>query len=168
MTFHTERPLLFLDVDGPLLPFGQPPRHGSWDTTPDSHLTRLSSEVGRRLAALPCALVWATTWEDAANTEIAPRLGLPQLPVVHWPDTLDEHEREDRWFGLSWKTRPLVNWAAGRPFIWVDDEMTDADRDWVSTHHSGPALLHHVAASRGLTDEDFAALEEWLRVLSGR
>ncbi|GAA3522271.1 hypothetical protein FHR32_007802 [Streptosporangium album] len=72
MTGHTERPLLFLDIDGPLLPFGEDPQRAPRVTTPDSHLARLPSEVGRRLAALPCDLVWATTWEDEANAEIAP------------------------------------------------------------------------------------------------
>jgi hypothetical protein len=35
-----------------------------------------------------------------------------------------------------------VAWADGRPFVWVDDEITDADRNWASTHHPAPALLH--------------------------
>ncbi|MBG0832959.1 hypothetical protein HS041_35240 [Planomonospora sp. ID67723] len=69
MTVHAERPLLFLDVDGPLLPFGEDPQHPPRGTAPDSRLARLTSEVGRRLAALPCELVWATTWEEEANTE---------------------------------------------------------------------------------------------------
>jgi hypothetical protein len=119
--------------------------------------------VGLQLAALPCDLVWATAWEDEANTEIAPRIGLPRLPVVNWPDSSDERERVDGWFGLHWKTRTLVDWAAGRPFAWVDDEIAGADRDWVSAHHRGRALLHQVEASRGLADEDFTALDEWLR-----
>lgn len=165
MTGRTERPLLFLDVDGPLLPFGEGPAPEGRDTAPDSHLARLTGEVGRRLAALPCDLVWATTWEDAANAEIAPRIGLPRLPVVHWPEPSGEHEREDGWFGLCWKTRTLVAWAAGRPFAWVDDEITGADRDWVRAHHSGRALLHHVKPFRGLAGEDFAALGHWLRAL---
>lgn len=38
-------------------------------------------------------------------------------------------------FGLRWKTRTLVAWAGGRPFVRVDDEITDADRDWASAHH---------------------------------
>jgi hypothetical protein len=42
-----------------------------------------------------------------------------------------------------------VTWAAGRPFAWVDDEITDADRDWVSAHHGGRALLHRVESFRG-------------------
>lgn len=115
------------------------------------------------LAALPCDLVWATTWEDMANVEISPRLGLPRLPVVTWPEASPEHEREDQWFGLCWKTRTLVGWANGRPFAWVDDEITRADHDWVAEHHHGRALLHPVVASRGLTNADITTLNEWLR-----
>lgn len=163
MIGHTQRPLLFLDVDGPLLPFGDGPQHQSpGGDAPTSHLARLDPQMGPRLAALPCELVWATTWEQEANTEIAPRLGLPRLPVVNWPEPSDEHERENQWFGLYWKTRTVVAWAHGRPFAWIDDEITDADRDWVSAHHRGRALLHHIASSRGLTDDDFATLNQWL------
>jgi hypothetical protein len=163
VTDHAQRPLLFLDVDGPLLPFGGDRRLEAWDVDSDSQLARLSRTVGLRLAALPCELVWATAWEDEANTEIAPRIGLPRLPVVNWPDSSDQRERVDEWYGLHWKTRTLVSWAAGRPFAWVDDEITDADRAWVSANHPSRALLHHVEASRGLADEDFAALDQWLQ-----
>ncbi len=37
-----------------------------------------------------------------------------------------------------------VEFAAGRMFAWVDDEITDVDRLWVSTHHRGQALLHGI------------------------
>jgi hypothetical protein len=163
VTPHEQRPLLFLDIDGTLLPFGGNTQREPPATTVDAHVERLDSHAGVRLAALPCELVWATTWEDEANAEIAPRLGLPPLPVVHWPEPSAEHGQEDRWFGLHWKTRTLVEWANGRPFIWVDDEITDADREWVPAHHHGRALLHHVEPSCGLTDEDFAVLDDWLR-----
>ncbi|GAA2449088.1 HAD domain-containing protein [Actinomadura vinacea] len=165
MTGNQNRPLLFLDVDGPLLPFGDDPQREPSGTGSTAHLARLDTQVGIRLAALPCDLVWATTWEDEANAVIAPRIGLPQLPVVNWPEPSDGDEREDQWFGLCWKTRTLVAWANQRPFAWIDDEITDADRDWVSQHHPGRALLHPVAAPRGLTDDDFAALDHWLRTL---
>jgi hypothetical protein len=159
-----QRPLLFLDVDGPLLPFGgKPSEHQAG--VPIPHLAQLRPEVGRRLAAMPCILVWATTWLEDANAEVAPRIGLPILPVVTWPELTQADEHEDQWFGLCWKTRTLVDWAAGRPFAWVDDEVTDADRQWVSEHHAGPALLRTVDASLGLTDQDFAALDAWLREL---
>ncbi|MER5911814.1 HAD domain-containing protein [Streptomyces sp. NPDC001982] len=157
--------LLFLDIDGTLLPFGTagpypeyepvhgPPRPAAVHPL----LTRIEPALGPRLAALGCELVWATTWMDDANTVVAPWLGLPPLPAVEWPD-------EDAPPALlHWKTRPLVAWAAGRPFIWVDDEITEADRAWVATHHTADALLHRVEHQYGLTGADFEMLEEWLR-----
>jgi hypothetical protein len=166
VTGHERCPLLFLDVDGPLLPFGGSGQSGRRDTDVAPHLSRLRVEAGPRLAELPCTLVWATTWLEDANTEIAPRLGLPNLPVVTWPEPTETQEREDQWLGLCWKTRAVVDWAAGRPFAWVDDEITEADREWVSSHHPAPAMLQRVDASRGLTDRDFADLGEWLRQLT--
>lgn len=163
MTDEELLPLVFLDVDGPVLPFGPAPVSEPWADVMDAQFARLSRSLGLRLAALPGRLVWATAWENDANLEIAPRIGLPDLPVVLWPDSSDERAREDTWFGLHWKTRALVEWAAGRDFVWIDDELTDADREWVSSAHPGRALLHHVDSSRGLSDEDFAALDEWLR-----
>ncbi|WP_144127157.1 HAD domain-containing protein [Catellatospora sichuanensis] len=160
MPGSVDRPLLFLDVDGPLIPFGgstpQPAR--SEPPHDDAHplLARLDPEHGRLLSALPCDLVWATTWMADANEVIAPRLGLPDLPVVHWPD---EDEPDER---LHWKTRGLVEWAAGRAFVWVDDELTDRDRVWVAENHGGRALLHRVDPGRGLTGADFAAIGRWL------
>ncbi|MEU7554337.1 hypothetical protein AB0B01_18700 [Streptomyces sp. NPDC044571] len=116
------RPLLFLDVDGPLIPFGATrqqrpygyPTYGEDSAHPLP--ARIDPSLGPLLAALPCALVWATTWR-----------------------------------------------AAGRPFAWIDDEITDADRWWVAAHHPGPALLHRVDPAFGLTDADFTVLAAWLR-----
>ncbi|MET8078785.1 HAD domain-containing protein [Streptomyces sp. NPDC005303] len=157
--------LLFLDVDGTLLPFGaaEPyPLYGPASALPDDvtgHplLPRVNPALGARLTSLGCALVWATTWGDDANAVMAPWLGLPTLPLVDWPDS-DDDEAGD----LHWKTRPLVSWAAGRPFVWIDDEITDADRVWVAAHHPEPALLHRVDHRVGLTEGDFSVLEEWL------
>ncbi|WP_425455293.1 HAD domain-containing protein [Allorhizocola rhizosphaerae] len=150
----TERPLLFLDVDGTLLPFVAAARQVDDEANP--LLAGLDLEHGRLLAALPCELVWATTWMAEANGVLAPRLGLPQLHVVDWPDEDDDDGR------LHWKTRHLVEWAAGRRFVWVDDEITDIDRTWVAAHHSAPALLHRVDPRRGLTKTDYNAIAEWL------
>lgn len=111
----TERPLLFLDVDGPLIPFGHPGGYpGFWaDTGGNPLLARIDPGLGRQLTALPGELVWATTWMGAANESVVPLLGLPSLPVVDFPEPTDL----DRWYGLHWKTRALCDWAAsaGRP-----------------------------------------------------
>ncbi len=53
-------------------------------------------------------------------------------------------------------------WAAGRPFVWLDDEMTDADRRWVAKHHPVPALLVRVDPYLGLTSADFDVVRRWL------
>ncbi|MGW1229825.1 HAD domain-containing protein [Streptomyces sp. NPDC001515] len=172
MTGPGEPPLLFLDVDGPLIPFG--PREGGhrehlggpWPPGGRDHplLARIDPALGPRLAALPCEAVWATTWEDDANALVAPRLGLPALPVVHWPAPSETDEADAR-AGLHWKTRALVALAAGRPFVWVDDEITGADRRWVAERHAGRALLHRVAPAVGLTAGDLRLIDDWLRTV---
>jgi len=163
MAGSKQLPVIFLDVDGTLIPVGAgplerlevPPRStGSGNPL----LGRLNPRHGSRLMALRCELVWATTWLADANEEIAPRLGLPPLPFVDWADAPAD-ESIDR---LHWKTRTLVAWAAGRPFIWVDDEITAFDRVWVATHHAAEALLQRVSPLRGVTDADFDEMSDWL------
>ncbi|THA86885.1 HAD domain-containing protein [Streptomyces sp. A0592] len=157
MTSSTALPLLYLDVDGPLIPFGAgpyPPGDG-----PHPLLARIDPALGPLLADLPCELWWATTWMAEANECVAPRLGLPELPVVAWPEPSDEDGRG----GVHWKTPALLDHAAGRPFVWIDDEITDADRARVADLHPGPALLHRVDPGRGLAAGDFTVLRTWLR-----
>ncbi|MFI9297096.1 hypothetical protein [Streptomyces gardneri] len=175
------RPLLFLDVDGPLNPYAAKP-----EKRPDGYTTLrvpldsraheegrsfssrrrplrvwLNPEHGRFLLRLPFELCWATTWMDDANRWIAPVLGLPELPFVDFGDVLLQ-ERPD---GVHWKTGPLVEYADGRPFAWVDDEQSELDQVYVITHHRGSALLHHVSPRVGLLENDFHTLADFARSL---
>jgi HAD domain in Swiss Army Knife RNA repair proteins len=166
MPILADRPVIFLDIDGTLIPFGSVPEGrqrlgcqpvGQLPAFGNPLLDRLNPEHGRRLLELGCELVWATSWMAAANDVVAPQLGLPELAVVTWSDTADEPGG-----GLHWKTQDLARWAAGRPFVWLDDEITATDRQWVSTRHTAPALLHRVDPRAGLTDDDFSRVRRWL------
>ncbi|MFE0106207.1 hypothetical protein [Streptomyces sp. NPDC059009] len=190
MIGSARRPLLFLDVDGPLIPFGAnaqelpdgyptypgPPSGPGAAADDDANplLSRIDPALGPRLLALPCDLVWATTWLDEANEAVGPRLGLPELPVLDWPDDPSGPDGPkgtdgtDGTSGLHWKTRAIVEWASGRDLVWVDDEIGDVDREWMAAHHPGHALLRRVDARRGLTGADFAAIEVWCRGRTGR
>ncbi|KFG03599.1 MULTISPECIES: hypothetical protein [Streptomyces] len=186
----TDRPLLYLDVDGPLNPYAaKPERRPAGYTThrmkprgwlaqhpgqPEAYVKPLrvwlNPEHGRQLLQLAALfdVTWATTWAGEANTCIAPVLGLPELPVVEWPagpgpsgpprvpGTVANP-------GIFWKTRRLVEHAAGRPFAWVDDEIGPADREFVAAHHHGSALLHRVDPRLGLRDPDFTTLAAFAR-----
>ncbi|WP_432995387.1 HAD domain-containing protein [Dactylosporangium sp. CA-233914] len=149
--------MLFLDVDGPLIPLAprdtgrHPAVEAAAERLGNPLLARLDPADGPRLLTLGCDLVWATTWGEDANQVIGPLLGLPPLPVVAWGDEVDTG-------GLHWKTRDLVAYAAGRPFVWVDDEIGDPDRAFVA----GEALPHRVDGRAGLTAADFAAVRAWL------
>jgi hypothetical protein len=193
------RPLLMLDVDGPLNPYAARPHR-----RPAGYLThrlmtprRLVAEQqrlavwggsrvrpvrvwlnpghGPALSALPYDLVWATTWEEEANDFLAPLLGLPELPVLRWDRT--GHDPADGAVvdgavadgaaadGVFWKTPQIVRAAAGRPFAWVDDHITAADRSWVAERHPGPALLLRIDPRLGLLPADFTALTDWASAL---
>ncbi|MEY9874775.1 hypothetical protein ABH931_004275 [Streptacidiphilus sp. MAP12-33] len=174
--------MLLVDVDGPLNPYAAKPhrrpegyrthrlmtprwraaerrRFTEWGL-PDRPVKPLrvwiNSAHGPALAALPFELVWATTWEEEANVFLAPLLGLPELPFIAWSE-----QRPEPGGGVFWKTPEIVAWAQGRPFAWVDDQITDADRAWVQDQHPAPALLHHVDPRTGLTEDDFARLSRW-------
>ncbi|MFD3543749.1 hypothetical protein ACFWUQ_30200 [Streptomyces sp. NPDC058662] len=170
------RPLLFLDVDGPLNPYAaKPERRPAGYTTlrvprndaraDDQGLSSrrrplrvwLNPAHGRILLQLGFDLCWATTWMDDANRWIAPILGLPELPFVDFGDVLLQ-ERPD---GVHWKTGPLVHYADGRPFAWVDDERSELDQAYVTAHHRGPGFLHHVNPRIGLQESDFHTLADF-------
>lgn len=177
-----ERPLLYLDVDGPLNPFAAKPErrpegYSTHRMKPEGWVARhpgtprafvrplrvwLAPDHGSRLRTLGGVydLVWATTWGAEANTFISPVLGLGELPVVEMPSL--PAVMPD---GTFWKTRHLLAHAGGRPFAWVDDDLGDADRSFVAAHHPVPALLRHVDPRYGLRDDDFAALEDFARRL---
>ena len=148
-------PVIFIDVDGTLLPFGAAGDYPEFAGMDRGH--------GQRLLALGGELWWATAWMEEANEVIGPLLGLPELPVADLPAWDDDFVDER----LCWKTHALVTQAAGRPFVWLDDEPTVADEEYVAANHPGPGLLYRTDPKVGLTGADFDAVAAWLRDHAG-
>jgi hypothetical protein len=154
------RPLLLLDSDGPLNPYrarGIPAGYERHEIVEGDKtwVVLLNPRHGVELNALTGIfdLVWATSWEHGANRLLGPRLGLPELPVIVWPD-------RPRVRRGSWKTPYVAEWVGDRPFVWVDDEVNRYDRFALAKVHRSH-LLHRVESDRGLTAADFAAIREW-------
>lgn len=168
------KPLLLLDVDGPLNPYAarahrRPEgytthrmRPTGWREAESAKPLRvwLHPGHGAELRALADAyeLVWATTWKDEANDWIGPPLGLPRLPFIDWPSL---HGRAPR--GTFWKTQYVLEYAGGRPFAWIDDDIGPMDREYVELHHPAHALLLRIDERVGLVRGDFDALAAWAR-----
>jgi hypothetical protein len=155
------RPLLLLDFDGPLNPHradGVPPGYERHELTEGSKTWRvlLNQQHGVELNALAETfdLVWATSWEHGANRLLAPLLGLPNdLPVILWPSRTPVRRG-------SWKTPYVASWVGDRPFVWVDDEVGEAELERFGGEHQ---LVHPVDARIGLTAGDFAAIRAWVK-----
>ncbi|WP_326646606.1 HAD domain-containing protein [Streptosporangium sp. NBC_01755] len=161
------RPLILIDVDGVLNPFRKP--GPEWIRTKCSAGGRsynmiLNPEHGPKLLAVAAEtgaeLVWATTWEHDANREISPKIGLPGLPVI-------EVERDNQHLHLHdpvrHKTPHVAAWVKGRPFVWLDDYLTDRDEAYLRDHEGvGDFLIIHVDDGLGITDDDLAEAAAWL------
>ena len=162
------KPLLLLDVDGPLNPWlaKSPAGFSSHRMNPTGweHGTGLNVLLnpshGPSLLSLGFELVWATTWKDDANVWIGPHIGLPELPVIQlqvpWRNTS----------GLCWKTAQIVEWAAGRDFVWVDDDVTVRDADYIDANHDGFGGIYQVSPKIGLNDADFAELSKVFELIT--
>ena len=167
------KPLLLIDVDGPLNPYAakaqrRPEGYSTHRMRPtgwtDGRPLRVWLNHGHGAELLALAehyeLVWATTWKGEANEWIGPHLGLPELPFIDWPQM---HGRAPR--GTFWKTQYILQYAPGRPFAWIDDDITRFDHEYVEQNHLAAALLLRIDERIGLTRPDFDALANWAAAL---
>lgn len=214
MSESYRKPIIFVDVDGPLNPWKNLPNKNNiaankakrfiapkgvptkadkfaWEwfeaTATDgiTYSVLLAPDTAPYWARIHevFTVVWCTTWEDAANTEIGPRVGIKNSPVLYFPgDCNDANGPAHQWAKLyghrgSWKTRWVAKWiddfgvyknADGefvrRPWVWVDDDVNGHDTKHFNSHWDDNApdfWVNHIEPHRGLTAEDFENIIEW-------
>ncbi len=162
----SNRPVIGLDVDGVLSPDVSSKQrshlwyHEKWRrravrwglgvsqliVNPDVAITlqRIAHDTGAEL-------VWATHWNQHANDHVAPLITLPQLPVIETP----------AWPSL--KAPAVVEWSAGRPLVWFDDEEREiATAVKLTAERNQPFLGVLTDPKTGLTDESLDESRTWL------
>jgi hypothetical protein len=160
VTNETNKPILFVDVDGVISLFGFAPGTGRlpgplhWV---DGIAHCIPEDVGQRLVTLAerFELVWATGWEQRANEHLPYLLKLPfrELPCL----TFDGRAV----FGSAhWKVDAVDEYAAGRPAAWIDDNLSEECHAWADKRPE-PTLLVETSPSVGLTDEHVSQLLRW-------
>ncbi|MEV7014135.1 hypothetical protein AB0N02_47150, partial [Streptosporangium sp. NPDC051022] len=69
---------------------------------------------------------------------------------------------------VMFKTPHIADWVKGRPFVWLDDDLTARDEAFLTDHPGvGNFLIIHVDAEQGLTDDDLAEARSWLLIHGG-
>jgi hypothetical protein len=159
VTNATDKPILFVDVDGVISLFGFAPDAAHlpgpfhWI---DGIAHCIPDVAGERLKRLVdhFELVWATGWEEKANEYLPFILGLEsEFPVL----TFDGRAV----FGSAhWKLDAIDEYAADRPAAWIDDNLDDACKLW-ALERGAPTLLIETESSVGITDEHVDELLAW-------
>lgn len=120
-------------------------------------LTELAEAAGAEL-------VWASYWQDKANTWIAPRIGLPSLRFVPITRLWRPHARS--WLG-EWKARHVVPWIGQTPFVWLEDNL-GVPRHLARQQGLGRHLVVPVDPATGLTHHHITRARMWLDDLRAR
>jgi HAD domain in Swiss Army Knife RNA repair proteins len=172
----TEKPLLFLDVDGVISLFGFQEGYGlapgdaPFEGCPPGRLHSINGVM--HYISTGCAahleqlaeryeLIWATGWEETANEHLPHLLGLPgHLPYL----TFDGRVRAGP---AHWKIEAIDEYAGERPLAWIDDNVDESCRVWAEQRPS-PTLIIETVRHEGMDDQHVELLLSWAKELAAR
>lgn len=158
------KPLAFIDIDGVLNRFGFASpmdamhyvAHEVEATNGGIFLLHVDEADAQRLARLSehFELAWGTTWEHDA----------PMVSHLIGVDSRDwivaTRTRED---GELFKSPGIVRAAAGRPFVWFDDDLWDTDSEVLAASGVDNLAILIEDPSVGLRDEHVETAIEWAK-----
>jgi hypothetical protein len=148
------KPILALDVDGPIALMGDPPAQEIFEADVAGIPLLISRSLPARMQRLQSVfqIAWASSWGRQASLRIAPLLGLPPgLPHIPF--------KAARRRGVSYKLSGLHRWLRGAPAALVDDEVGEDMWSWAATRPN--TLIIQVDPRLGLLDEHVQQLLEF-------
>ncbi|MGN6474414.1 MAG: hypothetical protein ACTHK4_12310 [Mycobacteriales bacterium] len=149
------RPLLLLEVEGVLHPFGvdqQLPGFVPHGLFPGEEIVLINPQHGIWIDELAMSydIVWVTGWDDDANGLFAPLLNLDPGAMVTLPGS------------PSAKLGLIGNLVRGRAMCWMDSDHDEATRNWAAAREE-PTLLLTTSPAAGLTSDQVDAALDWAR-----
>jgi hypothetical protein len=153
------KPLLALDVDGPIVLQGSVYDEPVFEAWAGEIPVTISTQVAERLDRLAqhFTLVWSSSWHKSANRWISPLVGLPSdLPWIDFGRYRPARPGESR------KLPGLIAWLKDRPAAIVDDEIGLDMRAWAGVREAA-TLLVEVDPRRGLTQTQVEELLSFAR-----
>lgn len=161
-------PAWLLDVDGVINAVTHESPLGSWDDYRQVIVDGLSVCYSPSVVAFInevhtaglAQVFWLTTWEEDAQTQLAPALGLENFPLAGKDPYAGELTFGQTW----WKfeiAKELYEQDPDRAVLWTDDDLVvePLASSWARIVGLGVAPRSHL----GLTPQDLRTIAEFLR-----
>jgi hypothetical protein len=157
MSAIPERPLLVVDVDGVLNPYGPecPGGYTEHRLFPEDEMpVRICTHHGPWLRELSRSfdLIWGTAWREDERARLS---GLLDLPPFHGAVELPRGQ-----FDAALKIPAIDRIGENRPLAWIDDLLSPAAWVWAESR-TAPTLLVPVDPALGLTRRHVTMLLGW-------